>query len=61
MGIEKSIIEENLKLKLENIKLQEKIEHFTNRFEKLLEELKSEDGFTNPRVPIVLSGDIDKV
>ena len=56
MGIEKSIIEDNLKLKLENIKLQEKIEHFTNRFEKLLEELKSEDGVINPRVPIVLSG-----
>ena len=56
MGIEKSIIEENLKLRLENIKLQEKIEHFTNRFEKLLEELKSEDGIINPRVPIVLSG-----
>ena len=56
MGVEKSIKEENLRLKLENIKLQEKIEHFTNRFEKLLEELKSEDGVTNPRVPIVLSG-----
>ena len=56
MGVEKSIKEENLRLKLENIKLQEKIENFTNRFEKLLEELKSEDGVINPRVPIVLSG-----